>query len=338
MPAFRYTLSTVAAVAALAVAVPAQAQVAAPPPGCAGVAAEDVIGDQTRSSPVGGPSVEGPAYLDLEKLYFTYSGGKTYANVQVADLTDSPDPGTATRWYVQFQNGTKHQWVRAAITATGDLAYAYGDYDTEEESYAIVGDTTGQMVTGEHGVITIQVPAAVGGKSGGKLANPFAVTYEAYYAGATNVLAPASDRAPDEANGKTYDVGLCDAPASVPDSTPAPVTEPAASTVPAVTESVVQSGALDVALAGKPTTAKKASKRRALPVKLRSGGTVTDIQATLYDARKKSVAKGSLARLAKSGVLKLKARKFKKGSYTLMLLGTNPDGRRADRALKLRLR
>lgn len=334
----RTSAAALFALAALVAAGSASGQ-SKPAPGCAGLAAEDAPGDQTRSSPAGGPSVEGPEYLDITGLFFVQEGTKYVANMKIANLTASPDPGTATRWYVVYKYNGKEVFVRGAIAATGELTFSYGDANLTDVSFTVVGETTGELIEGADGIVKIVVPSAVGGKAGAKLVDPVAITFEAYYVGVQNALAPASDRAPDgEAFGKTYDAGLCESGGTPPPPSggtpPPPSSGQPGPAAPAPTEQAVQKGALKVSLAGRA----KRGKGKAVPVGLRSQGTVTGIDARLFKG-KKVVGKGRLARLAGKGAIKLKvSKKLKKGKYKLLLVGTNPDGRKADKTLSLKLR
>ena len=81
------------------------------------------------------------------------------------------------------------------------------------------------------------------------------------------------------------------------------------------------------AKAGK-ASARKLAKKRKLTVKLATTSPLTKLAAVLRKG-KKVVAKGKLARLEKSGklVLRFAKRKLKKGKYTLVVQGTDAQGR-----------
>ena len=315
MPPFRRAARALALLLAASLAVlatPVLAQnAAAPQPGCAGVALTDPAGDAQRIT-----GQAGPESADITSVFFTYADGKAYANMQLVDAQDELAPGaTGARWYISFKSGPTMYWVRATKTGPIESTFNYGHFDADE-SRVSDGDTEGTFFTGPNGVIQIRIPAEIGGELGKSLTSVTGETSEAV----VNQLLPIDETRA----GKAYPVGACETGQGPPGADP-PATPPSAPQPDVV--------ALQVAA---PSKAK--AKGRSLRLTVRSKDEVKAIEATLKKGAK-VIGKGSLARLEGKGTLKLKlARKAKKGSYTLELTGTNPDGRSAALTTKLRLR
>jgi hypothetical protein len=301
-----------AAVAAVTFsAVPVWAQDGAPQPGCLGIAVTDPAGDASRLTG------EGPASADITGLFFTFEDGKHYANLQLADAQDELAPGaTGARWYIFFKVGNGINWVRATKTGPVASTFNYGHVDPADESRVSDGTTEGKFFTGPNGVIQILIPAEAGGKTGTASGGPYAETNEAV----GNQLLPIDETKP----GKAFTMGTCPGAAATP--TQAPVgTAP-----PAPPAEVV---ALQVAA---PKSAK--AKGKALKLAVRSNGEITNIRAALKKGSG-TVGTGSLAKLKGKGTLALKLkRKLKKGSYSLVLSGNNPDGKPASLTTALKLK
>ena len=321
----------------------AGAQTGPTQPGCAGLSVEDPENDARRLE--GGS--DAPDNFDITGVFFTYSGGKAFANMRTQAGGDQLPPGASgARWYIVFTAGGKEHFVRAAISNLGDAVFQYGDTAPTETgtSYTVTGETTGKFNEGTPGVLQIAIPPEVGGTSGTELSMPRGETFDVV----GNALFPI-DAAPDDGGGDAYVVNGCEsganaAPQPQPPGPPAPPAPPSggggggggAQPAAAPPESTAQPGTLAVKLAKTGVKAKGRSVTFALT------GTATGIRATLLAGAPRKptvVGRGSLARIAKKGKLKLRlSRKLKKGSYLLALTGTNPDGRGATLNVKVRLR
>jgi hypothetical protein len=247
---------------------------------------------------------------------------RTSASIGADDYSrKSGRPGAAgpqTRWYIGWTLGDAVKFVRAASDGT----FVHGTLDGT--SYSTEGDTSGKFHPGADGVIEVVIPGGSAPK-GKKLEAPYVEVKNAIAHPAGAAFAPGADpdRAPDADGGKAYTVAACDA-GTPPPPTPAPATS----------EQEVQHGALVVAAPAQV----KVPKKRSLALKLTSSGKVTDLEARLSKG-KTQLGTGKLATLDKKGTLKLKlGKKARKGSYSLLLIGTNPDGKRADKTVALKLK
>jgi hypothetical protein len=297
-------------------AVPVFAQEGSPQPGCLGVAVSDPAGDQERIT-----GQEGPASADILGVFFTFSEGKQYANLQLADAKDELAVGaTGARWYVYFKVGNLVNWVRATKTGPVASTFNYGHID-EAGSRVSDGTAEGKFFAGPNGVIQVQIPAEAGGKTGTATGAPYAETHEAV----GNQLLLIDETKP----GKAFTMGTC--PQAAPTPGPAEPGAPAAPAAPAAPRNDVVALQVSVPKSGK-------AKGRSLVLKLRSRDEIRDIRATLKKGSA-TVGSGSLASLKGKGNLKLKlTRKPKRGSYTLELTGTNADGRTASLKTSLKLK
>ena len=305
----------------------AMSQTAKPTPGCAPVN-PDKKGDVENAN------------LDITGFWFKTEGGKTTANVQIANLTQElPDESTGMNWYVLWTFDDAQRFVQAQVEApnlTGPT-FGYGTVDGNIRSQA--GDSPGVFVEGEEGVISIEIPADIGGVNGTELKAVTADTQTSL--GVPGVASALS--AVDTASGKPHKIGACEsagggAPAPTPAPGPSPAPAPTPSPGPGAQPSA--SGQLDIAVAKKLPRAKKVKKSLALAVSSKGG--VSDVNAALYKGtpnKGKIAGQGKLAKLKGKGKLKLKMKgKFKKGSYTLVVLGKNADGTAADRSFKLKFK
>lgn len=282
-----------------------------PVPGCQGLQVTDPPGDST----VAGADVTG--------AWFDTVGGKVYANIAVKDLAaPSETSATQLRWYVVWVLGEGVNFVRASSDGTfaGGVQEDTG-FSTVEQSIP------GKFFPGADGVIQIQVPGGRAPK-GKKLETPYVEVRQALGNSQAALLVATPDRAPDEGEGKSYTVQDCNAAQTPP---PAGQVAPPAAQPPS---GQTQADSLQVSAPAK----LKAPKGKTLAVKLTSPGKVTNLSAAFGKGSKK-LGSGKLATLDRKGTLKVKlARKAKKGSYTLYLVGQNPDGQRADKTFTLRLR
>ena len=315
-------LIALATAALLAAAVPALAQNAAPTPGCAG-SYSDKKGDAE------------PENVDITAFWFDYAAGKTYANMQVANLTkDLPPEATGVNWYILWNLDDAQHFVTAQIEVPqSEPTFGYGTVEETPNGYLRQqgGDTAGQFFEGPNGVIRWEVPAEVGGTSGKILKTTLADTKASL--GIPGVVSSLQDL--DEATGKQYTVNGC--AATQPPAEPLP---PAPTTPGATPEAKreVATGKLAVTVSKRVPKASKV--RRTLSLKV--SGNASEIDAGLFrgsPSKRKVVAKGRLTKLAGKGTLKLKvSKKVKKGAYTLYLVGKNGDGTVADKTVKLRFK
>jgi hypothetical protein len=312
-----------------------------PAPSCAGVAATDPNGDSV-SDPIGlGAGSKGPDNLEITRIWFDRTGGKTTANIEVkklskAIISSGPNKPSSISWYFVWTTDADH-----FVSASSDgNAVTYGYGDLAANNYSTTGDTTGQFFEGDQGVISIVIPADIGGATGSKLDAPYATATEDINVVAGSLLST-DDRAPDTDGGKAWTVVDCPGGGTTGPSGP---TGPEATATPTPGPGgggeVVQPGALNVKASTALGKAKKAKKGKTVKVGL--SGEATNIDATLYKgtfAKPKVYGKGKLATLKGKAKLKLKiSKKVKKGSYALTLIGTNPDGARAEKSFKVKFK
>jgi hypothetical protein len=299
----------VAACGAL-VAVPAGAQDAKPTP-CTGYLLTDKDGDQSYDATgLGVAGSKTPDNTDITGYFFNFKDGKLTANIEIKKLDKSaPSDPSATGgiwYYAIWKYKDAVHFVRAANRSGGDIDYASGTVDSSGVYTTDSTEIKGSFIEGDKGIISMEIPADIGGKAGETLG--LAGATADYIQGADDAagLNIHTDTAPGDfsvtdPNGKNYEVVDCPAggTTATPGATALPVR--AASTI------------------GK---AKKAKKGKKLSVKLTSTKPITNLTATLKKGSKK-VGSGKLASLDGKGTLKLKLSKtLKKGKYTLTSTGT----------------
>ena len=331
-----------ATIAGAALTAGAGAQTAMPAPGCAGMSTADAAGDAVRLESSGQKS---PDNMDILGLFFTYQGGKTYANMQLADASDAlPEGAEGARWYVTFKAKGATRWVRASHNVTDGVTFSYGH--DEPGSRVKDGDIAGKFIAGKPGVLQLPIPAAAGGAAGTVLADPFAETDEAYLLPNQSVppVPPTSwqrfpnDLAPDEEGkyGASYTVGSCEtAPAGTGGGTGG------GGTGGGSTQQLQETANLPVKAASKGGSARKVSKKKKLRLRVQSSESVSNLVARLFKgdpARPKVFATGKLASLNGKGTITLKtAKRIKKGTYSLRIDGTLADGRKGVANFKVKL-
>ena len=308
----------------------AGAQSSKPAPGCDGLAATDPEGDTTGSG-------AGADQYDVKGLFFDTVGSRLNVNIQVRNLTKAvKTSGAVVRWFVIYQVGDQWHYVRPSSDGT-TVNYRYGTYDPMLDDFTGVGDTRGAFFEGPDGVMTIEIPRAAGFRPGGTIAKPYVDVRESMEAPQNqSFYLGTSDRGPNSGYGKDYVANPCPEPpgsTTPPPSTPAPPAGggggPGGQQQPAE---------LAVTVPGRAGPAKRANRRRMLALRVTSRGKVTGLEGTLSAGRRR-VGRGRLAQVNGRGTLKLKlSRALKRGAYTLLLAGTNPDGRRATRTARLRIR
>lgn len=299
-------------------------QGAKPQPGCAGLYS-DRKGDAEYSN------------LDLTGFWFKTEGGKATANLRVANLDRSmPDEATAVNWYVLWKVDDVQHFVQAQIELpSSEPTFSYGTVVETPNGYLRQsdGDTPGQFIEGPDGVISMEIPEDVGGATGTNLRATLADTkYSIGIPGVVSSLRPV-----DDATGKPYVVGACEAaPPPAPEAAP-----PAAPPAPNSSSGrEVAAGRLDASVSRKVPRARKV--KRSLTLTLRSRRGISGVDAALYQGatgKKKVVGKGRLASARGKKKLRLKlSKKLRKGAYTLYLVGRNADGTVADKTVKLKFR
>jgi hypothetical protein len=327
------------ALAALAVASGSFAQGTAPAPGCAGEAYTDETGDVFPAA--GGPAATN---LDIVKGWFnTDAKGVVTANLQVDNMSLTPTPpATAVTWYQVWTVGEAVFYVALESDLTGATVYDWGQYVVDEAAgtatYTPSGETTGSVVEGANGVVSIVVPKGAKGAVGQKLTQPNGQTAPLVQNGlGGGVLLPGDDTLPED--GKTYDVGACEL-GTGGGSTPAPApATPAPGGGGAPTPAAAPGGTAAPKLPLKLVTKSVKSKKGTLAVKLKASEAVTGIGARVRKGTK-ALGTGKLAKLAKgkTGTVKVKAKKAKKGSYTLDVTARLADGRLASGSFKLKVK
>ena len=291
---------------------------AAPAPDCNGLQYKDAKGDASL------PSGEAPM-LDILQGFMTVKGQDATYNLQVADLTTSPPPPYVTlNWYLMWNAEDEERYVEASYSPETGMTYEYGILD---ETTGFSGDSSiavsGAYTEGPDGFFSIVLPKEKV-KIGDTLATPHA---DARGGLGTDTTGGVVSQA-DAASGKS--VKLTDCAAAPAPTTPAPGGDPAQ---PPAQQPVVQ-----FSLAGKPGKAKAAAKKKKLALKIKSSGPVTGVVAKLVKG-KKLVGTGKLAKLDGTAKLtvKLKSKKFKKGSYKLNVSGKDSSGRTAGATLPVKV-
>lgn len=177
------------------------AAAAKPVPDCHGFAFTDRAGDQQTPN-----GTRAPENLDLLGGFFTYAGGKTYANLIVKDLRTAPPPGAnGNIWMMHYTIGGTDQDVYADTDSSGNVSYYYSTGPN------MIDTTTGTLYPGADGVVQIAIPPAQGAVKGATLEAPWGEADEDQQAHVGGVLfagqTPQADRAPDNGTGIDYKVG-----------------------------------------------------------------------------------------------------------------------------------
>jgi hypothetical protein len=214
--AARRALAALTAAAAVAAAVTigspsVSAAVTAAPAPCGGVAqVTDPAGDGHHSS------------TDVLAAWLSEPGvGTLQATIQIRSGSFLPEHDDAvvngSAFALLFTTGGQTRYVRATAPPAngGVLGYDYGTW-SPAGGFASAGATTGGIVTGAPGTVTIDVPAATGATTGARLTNLFVLTYDGVDAAGPTWV----DRAPGgtEPAGSTFGadflVGTCSSPSS----------------------------------------------------------------------------------------------------------------------------
>lgn len=198
-------LAPLSALCALVLA-PGQPAFAAPPAACGGVAQiSDERGDGHHAN------------SDVVAAWFSEASGGVQAVIQTTFGAWSPahEDSSSAGFAMLFESGGQLRYVRLVAPRPGEgpLTFDHGAW-LPATGFVSAGPTTGEVVAGVSGSVTIDVPAATGAVPGARLARPFVMTYDG-----GSALAPHwVDRAPGGANeatptdpafGADYVVGSC---------------------------------------------------------------------------------------------------------------------------------
>ena len=326
-------LAAAAATVAAMTAAPASAQ-SSTAPGCFGTLFKDKVGDATRAHP-GFAGETAPENLDLTEGWLDVKGGVSSVFIRVKTLDKTiPNGATAVIWQANYigKSGAA-AWVRALTDFTGLVTYDYGGVqDTPAIPFNVrAGGTTGAFTEGADGVVQIDIPETVEPK--GQQMKSFAITTSE----AVQVL-PGAAPTPVKGGSLYEDDNASGGKATFTVGGACPAAPPAA---PSAADVLKPAG--PVAIGGGPlpvkvtTTKFKARKvKKGMTLKLTSTEALTKIGAQLKKG-KKVVGKGSLAKLDGKGTLKLKAKRLKKGTYVLDLVGTDATGARRFAKAKIKV-
>ena len=319
----------------------ARGQGAAPTPSC-GLLITDKAKDNEQPT------------TDITGVWYDHAGGKTFANVSVADLKlEFAMDTTFFRWDVAYAiEGDKSYRLIAHVRKDGAKTFTVREIVTAQGQTTSVpaGSTTGEIFEGPGGVVRWEIPANRGGEAGKKLANTVAASDEIIAGNPDGGYLRKTTSIDDTSTAKpaVYTVGPCTAPppAATPEPTPGqqePSQSPTPAPPPASGGGATSPGGtqarLDVTVSKRVPAARKV--RRSLAITLSSAKGVTQLEGALLTkgAKPRVVARGKLASLKGKGRLKLRvARKLKKSSYSLFLSGRNADGNAATQTVALKFR
>jgi hypothetical protein len=220
-------------VSAALVAAPTPASAAAPAP-CGVVTFDDPSGDGHHSE------------TDVLQGWFSEGGGGLQATLKVKTGSWLPahedeevnGAGYAMLFRIGGAAPAKYVRVFAPPNGSGPVSYDAGTW-TSGGGFASQFSTTGLLVYGAGGTVTIDVPAALGWTAGSILTSTFALTYDGTTAGVPHWVdrAPGGTSPTESSFGADFVVGSCNAPTGTtptPDgSTPAQRTTGVALVAPA---------------------------------------------------------------------------------------------------------
>ncbi len=157
------------------------------------------------------------ANSDVIAGWLSEAGGRLQAVIQTDFGNWSPahEDSESAGFAMLFAAAGQTHFVRLETPqlGTGPLRYDYGTWSVAT-GFVSAGATTGEVVAGLPGTVTLDVPAATGAVAGARLAQPFVMTYD----GGTALAPHWVDRAPggaqeatptDPAFGADYVVGSC---------------------------------------------------------------------------------------------------------------------------------
>jgi hypothetical protein len=291
-----------------------------------------------------------PKEAEIEAAWVDAGGGKPSLNIQIANLTGSVPPPLTSITYDATYTVTSDttNFVRAYLDFSGEVVYEYGHTEPLGPStrYARDGEAPGEMFPGEHGVVRIGIPPEGGGKPGTAIKGMLAEVQ----IGRTALLPGAVSQSPsrglsyqaDDAAIGVVTIGDCaggkpgggtgGATGGGGGTTPPANPQPA----PPSTTPSTQAGAAPVKIATKKV--KRAKARKTIKVKLKTTEPLTKVAVRLSKGTK-VFGTGKLAKLAKTGTVKIKLKKaIKKGTYAFDVAGTDGKGARRIASLKLKVR
>ena len=134
---------------------------------------------------------------------------KVKSGIWAPQHDDEDTNGSA--YVLLFSHGGQTWFVRAFAPPAGPLVYDYGTY-AGVNTFTSLGPTTGAVVSGTGGRVTMDIPAATGATAGQVLANPYVLTYDGITGGVPDWVdhAPGGTLPTDWARGADYTVGPCD--------------------------------------------------------------------------------------------------------------------------------
>lgn len=338
--------TTVGLLAIAATAIAAAPAAAAPPAPCTGIAFEDAKGDNGYTMAVltaGGQSVppsvpNTPANHDVLKGFFRNDAGRLTANVQLGEVSNAVAQGSdATGIWVYWENAEDVTQFVFAMNEGSGWSFHYGHIDPD--GFIVDGATEGVVHAGPNGVLEIVVPEALV-EDGATFTSPRARSAMMTLFEGDPILNRFSDNGPDDLVGVDYKVTACpgtglpapqETPATAPaTTTSAPAPAPAASNdAPPAPRAVDPAAVAPSAftITAPKLTAAKLKKGKSFKVGVLPAAPVKKLTVTLVSG-KKVLAKGTLKSLAGKKSVKLKVtRKLAKGSYQLLVTGTDATGK-----------
>jgi hypothetical protein len=306
-----------------------------PSPACYGMAFTDKKGDTASQAPGAQPG--GRDNLDLIGGFYKYDAAKgddaATFNLQVANLSkDIPQGATAISWYISYGTAAGDPWLRAVTDFTGVVSYETGHYEIAGPQTQSVRDgaTNGAFFEGPDGVIQIVYPKDGPGKPGTALKTANITAYEARQA------LPGASPTPVK-GGLLYEVDLASTKGTYTVGSACPATAPAA---PAPSTEAPTTAPQSLNADSKPLPAKlltkKAKHAKTLKLKVSSSEPLKQFGLQIRKG-KKVFGKATLAKLSGTKTLKVKAKKLKKGTYAVDLVGTDSSGARRFAVAKLKV-
>lgn len=308
-----------------AFAVSGDAGAAGPEP-CQGLLVEDAPDDVADADGNAGGTQKAQANEEIEALYFTVRGGVTTAHIRIANLDKKLGSGYTLGdggiyYYLYFGHGGNTQFVKAVNGDGSTINYQYGRIYTPGV-FVTDGDTKGAFAEGPHGVVSIEIPADIGGKPGETLAGAYAsvdtIEGKDDFQGFNRTMdASVESPNPTAPNGTDFNVTECPAGSAPAAPTPGPQTSsPPTSSPPPATLGLKVPATLG--------SAKRARKRKVLAFKASASQDIVNLRVALKPAKGgPAVATARVARFARgTHVLKLKAtRRLAAGRYVFAAEG-----------------
>ena len=341
MPRIHARRTTVGLLAIAATAFAAGPAAAAPPVPCTGIAYEDPKGDNGYTTPVVTASGQAvppavpatPANHDVVKGFFRTDDGRVTANVQLGEVNDDVAEGSdATGVWVYWEDEADVTQFVVAMNDGSGWKFSYGHL---EDGFLIDGTTEGVAHAGPNGTLEIVVPDALISEGATFLAPRARSAMMTMFEG-DPILNRFSDNGPNNLAGTDYKVTPCAATSAPVQPTPAPSPAPAPAPAPAPSNDnpPAPPRAADPAAAAPslftitpPKLSSKLKKGKTFKVSVLSSAPAKNVTVSLVSGGK-VVAKGKLKALAGKKSVKLKlAKKLSKGSYQLLVKGTDATGK-----------